>query len=356
MPGRAICLRPTDRASHSRTRIFTIRTCLASVTLKDTQKPGKLFRRKFQKAQIILSDGPGLGETNARTPPPDRYFYSNPETAPLSEGLFLSEAPRMTVRKRITETFDRAIPGGGDVSVTLTAVSGQNPIRCSHVGGRGEVYRLSGTRRRSPPVWWADATRARARDGYVFGFTPGVIQRADGRVSGADRFTPSIIPRADAILEIAWALRLRPGGLHYRTTTAAADPTGVGGAGTRLRGPVWLSLYHTDRPGPRIALVGAMHKPKHHNQEATMAIMTRQRAALADAIRATPLHWHGGAEMLIETSARIYRHFCFQHIDLPNGPEGFGYVHGRNTTYVSGDDYRRRGRRADHPRCDRYDQ
>ena len=151
-----------------------------------------LPRRKFQKAQIILSDGPGLGATNCRTPPPDWYFYSNPKTAPLSEGLFLSEAPRMSVRKRITETVDKAIPGGGDVSVTLTAVSGQNPIRCSHVGGRGEVYRLSGTRRRLPSVWWTDATRARARDGYVFAFTRRYSTRRWAGFRGGT-FTPSII-------------------------------------------------------------------------------------------------------------------------------------------------------------------
>ena len=225
-----------------------------------------LPRRKFQKAQIILSDGPGLGETNARTPPPDWYFYSNPETAPLSEGLFLSEAPRMSVRKRITETFDRAIPGGGDVSVTLTAVSGQNPIRCSHAGGRGKVYRLSGTRRRSPPVWWADATRARARDGYVFAFTPGVIQRADGRVSGADRFTPGSIPRADG-RDIGDSL-----GFTATDPRRVALPDGYDAAAAPNRvsevagdaayeGQFWLPLYHADQPWSAVnALIGAMHK------------------------------------------------------------------------------------------------
>ena len=164
------------------------------------------------------------------------------------------------MRKRITETFDRAIPGGGDVSVTLTAVSGQNPIRCSHVGGRGEFTAYPAPAALTVGLVDGVTPPVRERGTVMFSHLPGVIQRADGRVSGR-RFTPSIIPRADGRdVEITWALRCGPRQVALPTATMRRHPTGVGGCrGRRLRGPVLAPLYYADQPWSAAdALVGAM--------------------------------------------------------------------------------------------------
>jgi P2-related tail formation protein len=227
-----------------------------------------LPRRKFQMAQIALSDSWTLGDTNARTPPPDHLF--DHKVINLSDDATLSGAPRMLKRKRITEAFTRTHTSHIAIVSDRQHRSGaaRQTVRFSTVGGRGQTHRLSHTRRAAPLIVVGEPVRADLRSGDRVSFTVGEPVRADLRSGDRALFTVGEPVRADA--RVAHAQRwsgTHPAlvdlagsdGLPDRQTASVRQTNVFGSAA--YAGQYWLSLYHPDQNWSAVqVLIGSTHR------------------------------------------------------------------------------------------------
>jgi hypothetical protein len=205
--------------------------------------------RKFQRAQMVLSEGMRLGDLNSRTPPADWVLYEGRRR--LSEEAAVSGAPADVRRTRRTEMFERRSAGAALAPAPVVAARWSHVLRTHAIGGRSQVYRLSETRRRLPPVWNVPPTQVAGFGPYELMVQVRDMVRVDARVSDVDRFTPGQVQRADA-RAVGDDLALTP----TRFSEFTGDAT--------YAGQFWLPLYYVDQPWSEVqVLVGAMHKTEN---------------------------------------------------------------------------------------------
>lgn len=271
MPGRFVL--SVDEADGERAipNPYILHSHLFSIANADgvlSEPANFLPRRKFQKAQVVLSDGIILGDTNARTPPIDYLFYDTGEHG-ISGGLSLSETPAVIRRTRRTEMFDVTRVYQSNEARTYGTEATRETLRCFAFGGRSQFYRLSDTRRRLPPVWWRPPTSADLRDLYRVGVTVGDIERTDACVSDADRFIPASIRRVDA-RDVANALAVAGASPRLVYLPDNYDPTTEPNRLSELftdaayEGQFWQQLYYPEQDWSSVqVLIGATHRSEN---------------------------------------------------------------------------------------------
>jgi P2-related tail formation protein len=221
--------------------------------------------RKFQRAQIALSEDIRFGEINLRTPPPDHIFYDHRDI--LSDDVPLSDAradPRIT---RITAVFERQSVFGIAAALAPSVVACQAADRVvTHGGAFDRVTLLSEQRREIPPVAFGAPAPIRAETAY--GVQVCVFQpvRIDGRLSDAARFRVKDTARADArdvADNAAWT------GTNPQEVAASDEDTGLADAfrltrvsgGAAYAGQFWLPLnYMPEDWVTAQVLIGSMHR------------------------------------------------------------------------------------------------
>jgi hypothetical protein len=220
--------------------------------------------RKFQRAQVVLSEGMRLGDLNSRTPPVDWVFYEGRKR--LSEEAAVSGNPAELRRTRRTEMFERRAAGAALAPSPSVAARWGHVLRTHAFGGRSQVYRLSDTVRQLPPVWYAQPSRALAAETYQVAMRVRDAVRADARVSEAQRFTPGQVRRADA-RAVGDGLALTPTNPSRALLPELYDPAALPTRSSEVTGDVaysgqfWLPLYYVDQPWSDVqVLVGAMHR------------------------------------------------------------------------------------------------
>ena len=227
--------------------------------------------RRFQRAQMVLSEGMRLGDINSRTPPVDWVFYAGRRR--LSEEAAVSGAPSEVRRIRRTEMFERRAVASAVVPLPHATFRWRNTVRSQVIGGRSQVYRLSETRRTLPPVWYAQPSRALAAETYEVAVRVRDAVRADARVSDEDRFIPGQMRRADA-RAVGDGLALTPTNPSRALLPDVYDPAAspirfseVTGDAT-YAGQFWLPLTYVDQPWSEVqVLVGAMHRTDTPNTD-----------------------------------------------------------------------------------------
>lgn len=219
--------------------------------------------RRFQRAQMVLSEGMRLGDTNSRTPPVDWVFYEGRRR--LSEEASVSGAPSEVRRTRRTEMFERRSAGSALAPAPTVAARWSHVLRTHAFGDKSQVYRLSDTVRQLPPVWYAQPARALAVETYEVAVRVRDAVRADARVPDPERFTPAQVLRADA-RSVGDGLRLIPTNPALAVLSDLYDPTASPTRVTNLTndaayaGQFWLPLTYVDQPWSEVqVLVGAMH-------------------------------------------------------------------------------------------------
>jgi hypothetical protein len=227
--------------------------------------------RRFQRAQMVLSEGMRLGDINSRTPPVDWMFYEGRRR--LSEEAAVSGAPAEVRRTRRTEMFERRAVASALVPLPHATFRWRDTVRSQVIGGRSQVCRLSDTVRQLPPVWYAQPARALAAETYEVTVRVGDAVRADARVAVPERFTPGQVVRADA-RSVGDALRLIPTKPALALLPDLYDPTASPTRVTDVTsdaayaGQFWLPLYHVNQPWSEVqVLVGAMHRTDTPNTD-----------------------------------------------------------------------------------------
>jgi hypothetical protein len=227
--------------------------------------------RKFQRAQMVLSEGMRLGDTNSRTPPVDWVFYEGRRR--LSEEASVSGAPSEVRRTRRTEMFERRSAGSALAPAPMVATSWSHVLRTHAFGDKSQVYRLSDTVRQLPPVWHAQPSRALAAETYEVAVRVRDAVRADARVADPERFTSAQVLRADA-RSVGDGLRLIPTNPALAVLSDLYDPTASPTRVTNLTndagysGQFWLPLTYVDQPWSEVqVLVGAMHRTDTPNTD-----------------------------------------------------------------------------------------
>jgi hypothetical protein len=223
--------------------------------------------RKFQRAQMVLSEGMRLGDINSRTPPVDWVFYEGRRR--LSEEAAVSGTPAEVRRTQRTEMFERRAVASALVPLPHATFRWRDTVWSQVIGGRSQVYRLSETRRTVPPVWYAQPSRALAAETYEVAVRVRDAVRADARVSDEDRFIPGQVRRADA-RAVGDGLALTPTSPALALLPEIYDPAAspirfseVTGD-TPYAGQFWLPLTYVDQPWSEVqVLVGAMHKTEN---------------------------------------------------------------------------------------------
>lgn len=227
--------------------------------------------RRFQRAQMVLSEGMRLGDTNSRTPPVDWVFYAGRRR--LSEEAAVSGAPAEVQRTRRTEMFERRSAGSALAPAPIVAARWSHVLRTHAFGDKSQVYRLSDTVRQLPPVWYAQPSRALAAETYEVAVRVCDAVRADARVPDPERFTPAQVLRADA-RSVGDGLRLIPTNPALAVLSDLYDPTASPTRVTNLTndaaydGQFWLPLTYVDQPWSEVqVLVGAMHRTDTPNTD-----------------------------------------------------------------------------------------
>jgi hypothetical protein len=227
--------------------------------------------RKFQRAQMVLSEGMRLGDINSRTPPVDWVLYEGSRR--LSEGAVVSGDPADAKRTRRTEVFERRSAGSALAPELSVAARWSHVLRTHAIGGRSPAYRLSDTRRRVPPVWSMPPKQVAGFEAYEVAVYVRDMVRVDARVSDLDRFTPGQVQRADAQAvgnDIALTPITPSRALLCELYDPAASPirfSEVTGD-TPYAGQFWLPLYYIDQPWSEVqVLVGAMHRTDTPNTD-----------------------------------------------------------------------------------------
>jgi hypothetical protein len=227
--------------------------------------------RRFQRAQMVLSEGMRLGDINSRTPRVDWVFYEDRRR--LSEEAAVSGTPADVRRTRRTEMFERRSAGSALAPAPMVVARWSHVLRAHAFGGRSQVYRLSETIRQLPPVWDAQPARALAAETYEVAVRVRDAVRADARVSDEDRFIPGQVRRADAravgdglaLTPTSPALALLPG--LYDPTASPTRVTDVT-SDAAYAGQFWLPLTYVDQPWSEVqVLVGAMHRTDTPNTD-----------------------------------------------------------------------------------------